>query len=113
MISRSIFAVQTNLKAQRQTTSAAIIIAPFRPFLAATLAAGMVLGSGSLLAQDVPPPPPDAGQQSSPQDNQPLPQYGAPVPSDNGSGQQPPMGQQGQPPQQQGQPLSADQLNQL
>jgi hypothetical protein len=113
MISRSIFAVQTNHKAQRQTTSAAIIIAPFRPFLAATLAAGMVLGSGSLLAQDVPPPPPDAGQQSSPQDNQPLPQYGAPVPSDNGSGQQPPMGQQGQPPQQQGQPLSADQLNQL
>jgi len=80
-------------------------------------------GSSKLLAQDVPPPPPDAQdqQQQAPQDNQQLPQYGAPLPEDQNAPQNSnPQQDQGSYPQQQqqspapvGQPLTADQLNQL
>lgn len=84
-----------------------------RSTVAAVFAAGAILaGSGRLLllAQDVPPPPPDASQQdqqqAAPQDNQPLPQYGAPSPQDGGT-------QQASAPAPQGQALTADQLDQL
>jgi hypothetical protein len=89
-----------------------------RSLMAVTIMAGLVFtGSARLLAQDVPPPPPDQDQQQAPaQDNQQLPQYGAPLPQDNNQAPQqqdanPP--QQGQAPAPQGQPLTADQLNQL
>jgi Protein of unknown function (DUF3300) len=89
----------------------------------ATLMTGLMFaGSGKLLAQDVPPPPPDAqDQQQAPQDNQQLPQYGAPLPEEQNASQNSYHQQdQGSYPQQQqqmpapvGQPLTADQLNQL
>jgi len=87
-----------------------------RSIMSATLLAGLAFaGSRTLLAQDVPPPPPDASQQAQPQGNQQLPQYGAPLPQDQGA--YPPQQQGAYPPQQepvpQGQPLAADQLNQL
>jgi len=90
-----------------------------RFFVTATIVAGMALaGSGTLLAQDVPPPPPDQDQQAPAQDNQQLPQYGAPLPGDNGQAPNSYPQQQGNYPSQQapapqGQPLAADQLDQL
>jgi Protein of unknown function (DUF3300) len=83
--------------------------------------AGLVFAvSGKLLAQDVPPPPPDAqDQQQVPQDNQQVPQYGAPLPEDqNAASSSYPQQQDAYPQQQQGpapagQPLTAEQLDQL
>jgi hypothetical protein len=85
---------------------------------AALMGSLAVAASGTLSAQDVPPPPPDQQDQAPAQDNQQLPQYGAPVPQDNGQGQDSNSQQQGAyPPQQapvpQGQALAADQLDQL
>jgi hypothetical protein len=112
MILRSAF---FKIWAQSKTPAYLFFSGPVsRSVTAATLMAGLVFaGSGKLLAQDVPPPPPDASQQdqqqAAPQDNQQLPQYGAPVPPDNSSYPQ----QQGAYPPQQGQPLAADQIDQL
>lgn len=79
----------------------------------AGLMTGLVLaGSGKLLAQDVPPPPPDSSQQA-PQDNQQLPQYGAPLPQDQNQTQNSYPQEQQQTPAPQGQPLSNEQLDQL
>ncbi len=108
------------LWAQSKTPAQFFQVHMLRPVTAATLAIGLTLaGSGKLLAQDVPPPPPDASQQA-PQDNQQLPQYGAPLPQDQNQAPQQayPQDQQGYPqqpqaPAPQGQPLTADQLNQL
>src|SRR5271170_3437947 len=123
MISRSAF---FKLWAQPKTPAQFFQARMSRSLMTAMVAGGLLFsGSGKLLAQDVPPPPPDASQQDqqqAPQNNQQLPQYGAPLPQDqqNQAPQQAyPQDQQGSYPQQQqapapqGQPLTADQLNQL
>src|SRR5271155_453994 len=121
MISRSAF---FKLWAQPKTPAQFFQARMSRSLMTAMVAAGLLFsGSGKLLAQDVPPPPPDAqDQQQAPQNNQQLPQYGAPLPQDqqNQAPQQAyPQDQQGSYPQQQqapapqGQPLTADQLSQL